>query len=54
MLPGLVLAPIWVVCGGIVWKVATSRKGSGPLWAVLGQIFGPFAILFVFSVRPMG
>jgi hypothetical protein len=52
MITPYILALLWMVCGGVAWKVATNRSGSGPLWAVVGQLFGPFSIPFAFFVRP--
>lgn len=52
MLTPYIVALIWVVCGGIAWRVATNRNGNGPLWAVIGQVFGPLSVPFAFLVRP--
>ena len=52
MITPYIVALLWMVCGGVAWKVATSRSGSGPLWAVMGQLFGPFSIPFAYFVRP--
>ena len=52
MITPYVFALFWVVCGGLAWKIATSRKGRGPLWAVLGQVFGPLSIPFAFMAGP--
>lgn len=42
---------LWALCGGIAWRVAKNRHGSGPLWAAIGQVFGPLAIPFAFMVQ---
>ena len=52
MMTPYALVLIWMICGGITWRVATNRQGSGPLWAVIGQLFGPLSIPFAFMVRP--
>ncbi len=52
MITPYIVALFWIACGGIAWKVATNRRGSGPLWVVVGQVFGPFSIPFAFLVRP--
>ena len=52
MISPYVFALFWIVCGGITWKIAVSRQGRGPFWAVVGQVFGPFSIPFAFLVRP--
>ena len=51
MVTPYILALAWMVCGGIAWEIATNRKGSGPLWAALGQLFGPFSIPFAFLAK---
>ena len=38
-------ALFWIVCGGVAWKIASSKGGKSTLWVVLGQVFGPFSIL---------
>jgi len=54
MVTPYVFALFWIVCGGVAWKIATNRKGSGPLWAVIGQVFGPFSIPVAFLAGPRG
>jgi hypothetical protein len=44
MVTPYILALVWMVCGGIAWKIATTRKGNGPL-------FGPFSIPFAFLAK---
>ncbi|HEY4083921.1 MAG TPA: hypothetical protein VGM81_24805 [Burkholderiaceae bacterium] len=48
-LPLFILA--WALSGGLAWRVAKNRHGDGPMWAALGQVFGPFAIPFAFMVK---
>ena len=45
------IAVLWIICGSIAWKIATTRGGNGALWVVLGQLFGPFAILAASLIR---
>ena len=52
MITPYIVALLWIVCGGVAWKVATDRGGSGLFWALVGQLFGPFSIPFAFYVRP--
>lgn len=42
----------WTLCGGIASHVARRRHGNGPLWTVIGQLFGPLAIPFAFMLKP--
>jgi hypothetical protein len=43
---------LWIVRGGIAWKIATGRDGSVALWAVVGQLLGPLSIQLAFLVKP--
>lgn len=39
----------------VVCHYIAKRRGSRPLyWAVMGALFGPFAILFALKSRPDG
>jgi hypothetical protein len=40
----------WIVCGGVAWKVATSRGGNSTVWTIIGQILGPFSIVLAYFV----
>ena len=51
MVTPYIVALFWIICGGIAWRIATNRNGSGPLWAVIGQVFGPFSIPFAFLAK---
>jgi hypothetical protein len=52
MITPYVVALIWILSGGVAWRIATNRQGSSSLWVLLGQVFGPFSIPFAFMVRP--
>ena len=52
MQPLYIFILTWTICGGITWRVAKNRNGSGSLWAVIGQLFGPLSIPFAFMVKP--
>jgi hypothetical protein len=52
MITPYIFALVWVLCGGAAWKIATNRKASGPVWAVLGQLLGPFSLPFAFMAGP--
>lgn len=51
MITPYVFTLFWIVCGGVAWKISTSRNGHGPFWAVVGQLLGPFSIPLAFLVR---
>ena len=46
----LILLP--VVCAGICYTVAKNRNAAVPFWVVMGALFGPFALPFVFMSKP--
>ncbi len=52
MITPYVLVALWILSGGIAWKVATNRQGSRTFWALFGQVFGPFAIPFAYLTNP--
>lgn len=43
----IVLLLFWLACAGFALAVARSRGRSGCLWAVLGFMFGPLALIAV-------
>jgi len=46
----LVLMPI--VCAAICYSVAKKRNSTVPFWVVMGALFGPLALPFVFMSKP--
>lgn len=45
----LLLIP--VICAGICYLVAKKRNASVPFWVVMGALFGPLALPFVFMSK---
>jgi hypothetical protein len=45
----LILIPI--VCAGICYAVAKKRDAAIPYWVVMGAIFGPLALPFLFMSK---
>lgn len=43
------LIPIF--CAGICYSVAKNRSADVPFWVVMGLLFGPFALPFVFMAK---
>ena len=41
-----------VVCSVICYSVAKKRNAAVPFWVVMGAIFGPLALPFVFMAKP--
>jgi drug/metabolite transporter (DMT)-like permease len=52
---GLVIvgAVVWVVCAIYAYRGAPARRRNPVTWAILGVIFGPFA-LFALYLLPKG
>lgn len=40
-----------IVCAGICYSVAKKRSADVPFWVVMGLLFGPFALPFVFMAK---
>ncbi len=47
-----VLPILFAVCGAICYSVAKKRKLKVPFWVVMGSLFGPLAIPFVYLSKP--
>lgn len=52
MLPIYVLPLFFIVCAGVCYFIAKKRKANIPFWIVMGSLFGPLAIPFVFFSKP--
>lgn len=48
----IVFVLIPIVCAGICYSVAKKRNAAIPFWVVMGVLFGPFALPFVFMSKP--
>jgi len=42
----------FIICTGVCYSVAKKRKANVPFWVVMGCLFGPLAIPFVFFSKP--
>jgi hypothetical protein len=45
---------IFIICTGICYSVAKKRNAKVSFWVVMGALFGPLAIPFVFFSKPVG
>ena len=52
MVSQLVLVIISAICAGVCYGIARSRGSRVAFWVVMGALFGPFAIPFVFFSKP--
>jgi hypothetical protein len=41
-----------IICAGVCYSVAKKRNAAVPFWVVMGALFGPFALPFVFMSKP--
>jgi hypothetical protein len=48
----ILAAFVWFFCAYLAWQTAGKRHRQPGLWAVLGVIFGPFALFAVFLLPP--
>ena len=49
--PIIVFLLIPIICAGICYSVARKRSADVPFWVVMGLLFGPFALPFVFMAK---
>lgn len=49
----IVLALIVAICTGICYSIAKARGAKVSYWVLMGALFGPFAIPFVFFAKPV-
>jgi hypothetical protein len=52
MNPAYVVVLIFIICTGVCYSVAKKRKAKVSFWVVMGALFGPLAIPFVFFSKP--
>jgi hypothetical protein len=49
---GLIISSIvFISCAILLWFIADKRGANTFFWAVMGAVFGPFAIPFVFLTK---
>ncbi len=51
MVAPIILSLICIICAYLCWSVANKRNGNTLFWAVMGALFGPFAIPFVMMLK---
>ncbi|MEN8194838.1 MAG: hypothetical protein ABFS12_18600 [Bacteroidota bacterium] len=51
-MPGLIIISIiCIACAFLLWSIADKRGANTLFWAVMGAVFGPFAIPFIFLTK---
>ena len=48
----IVFMLIPIICAAICYSVAKKRNAAVSFWVVMGAIFGPLALPFVFMAKP--
>jgi len=47
----IIISIICISCAIPLWSIADKRGANALFWAVMGAVFGPFAIPFVFLTK---
>jgi len=47
----IIISIICISCAWLLWGIAEKRGKNTLFWAVMGAVFGPFAIPFVFLTK---
>ena len=47
----IIISFICIACAFFLWSIADKRGANTLFWAVMGAIFGPFAIPFIFLTK---
>jgi hypothetical protein len=44
----LIISATCIACAYLLWKLADKRGANTRFWAIMGAVFGPLAIPFIF------
>ena len=47
----IIISIICILCAFLLWHIANKRGANTRFWAIMGAVFGPFAIPFVFLTK---
>jgi hypothetical protein len=47
----IIISIITISCAFLLWNIADKRGANTFFWAVMGAVFGPFAIPFIFLTK---
>ena len=47
----IIISIICISCAYLLWHIAKRRGANTKFWAIMGAVFGPFAIPFVFLTK---
>ena len=51
MIGMIIISIICILCAFLLWHIANKRGANTRFWAIMGAVFGPFAIPFVFLTK---
>ena len=47
----IIVSIICISCAWLIWGIADKRGANTKFWAIMGAVFGPLAIPFVFLTK---
>ncbi len=47
----IILSLVSIACAYLLWQIADRRGANTLFWAIMGAVFGPLAIPFVFLTK---
>jgi len=47
----IITSAICILCAFLLWHIADRRGANTRFWAIMGAVFGPLAIPFVFLTK---
>ena len=47
----IIISIICISCAALLWFIADKRGANTKFWAIMGAVFGPLAIPFVFLTK---
>ena len=51
MYGAIILSLICICCAYLLWNMADKRGANTLFWAIMGAVFGPLAIPFIFLTK---
>lgn len=48
---GVIISIVCISCAFLIWSIADKRGANTRFWALMGAVFGPLAIPFVFLTK---
>lgn len=51
MAGSIIISMVCIACAFLLWFIADKRGANTKFWAVMGALFGPLAIPFIFFTK---